>query len=49
VGLQRSAIYDAVRRGTFPQPVKLGARCVAWISSEIDAYIAARIAERGQP
>lgn len=45
-GLRRSAIYDAIKRGTFPAPVKLGARASAFVSSEIDEWIARLIAER---
>ncbi len=43
VGLGRSAIYDKVKRGEFPAPVSLGARAVAWLSDEIDAWIESRI------
>ena len=45
-GCQRSTIYDGVRAGTFPRPVPLGSRTVAWSSTEIDTWIAARIAAR---
>jgi prophage regulatory protein len=43
VGLGRSAIYDGVKRGTFPAPVNIGARAVAWLSDEVDAWMDARI------
>jgi prophage regulatory protein len=46
VGLRHSAIYDAIRKGTFPKPVSLGRKAVAWLESEVDAWINARIAER---
>lgn len=45
-GLSRSSIYLRIASREFPCPVKLGARASAWDSSEIDAWIAARIAER---
>ncbi|EQD28548.1 Prophage CP4-57 regulatory [mine drainage metagenome] len=45
-GCARSTINDAIRAGTFPKPVPLGGRTVAWSSNEIDAWIAGRIAER---
>jgi prophage regulatory protein len=45
IGLCRSTIYARVAQGTFPPPVSLGARAVAWPSHEIDAWIAERIAE----
>ena len=43
-GLRKSAIYQAMKEGTFPACLKLGPRASAWPSSEIDAWIAARIA-----
>lgn len=45
VGLGRSAIYERMAQGDFPKPVKLGASS-AWVESEIDRWIAARISER---
>lgn len=42
-GLSRSTIYLYVSEGTFPKPVRLGPRAVAWIESEIAAWIHARI------
>lgn len=45
-GLSRSEIYRRVQCGDFPAPVPLGARASAWVASEVDAYIAARIAAR---
>lgn len=44
-GLKRAAIYARIREGTFPPPVKIGKRAVAWPESVIDAWIAERIAE----
>lgn len=48
VGLRKSAIYDAVRKQTFPAPVKLSRRAVCWPASAIDAWIADRIKNGGQ-
>jgi prophage regulatory protein len=42
-GLGRSSIYDGVSKGTFPSPIKIGARAVAWLADEIAAWIDARI------
>jgi prophage regulatory protein len=36
-----------IRLGKFPVPVPVSARKRAWVESEIDAYIDARISERG--
>ena len=42
-GLSRSTIYLRVKEGTFPKPVKLGARAVGWLESEIDGWLNQRI------
>lgn len=39
VPLSKSAIYQKMREGTFPQPIRLGARCSLWKSSDIDAWL----------
>lgn len=46
-GRSRSAIYDGIAAGTFPKPVKIGARAVAWPESVIRDWIAERM-EGGQ-
>ena len=43
-GLARSPIYVRVSDGSFPQPIRLGARAVGWIESEVDAWIREQIA-----
>lgn len=45
-GLSRSAIYLSIREGKFPQNVSLGTRSVAWIESEVDAWMQDRINQR---
>lgn len=45
VGLRRSAIYLRLTNGTFPKPIRLGPRSVRWIASEVDAWIAERVAQ----
>ena len=44
-GLSRSSIYARVAAGTFPRPVAIGPRAVAWPSDAIDAWIGDRIRE----
>lgn len=39
----RSTIYQLITDGKFPKPISLGARAVAWLESDIDAWITARI------
>lgn len=45
-GLSRSAIYLNISEGSFPQNINLGARSVAWLESEIDAWMQDRITKR---
>jgi prophage regulatory protein len=45
-GLSKSSIYNQITDGTFPQPVLIGARAVAWVEDEIEEWISNRIAER---
>ena len=42
-GLSRSTIYLRIQEGTFPRPIKLGARAVGWVENEIEAWLAERI------
>ena len=44
-GLSRSEIYRRESLGEFPKRVKLGARSVGWVSSEVEEFIGARIRE----
>lgn len=46
-GLARSTLYLLVKSGKFPKPINLGPRSVGWIESEIDEWLALRMAERG--
>ncbi len=43
-GVSRSGLYQKVADGNFPKPIKLGARASGWILSEVDAWVAERIA-----
>ena len=45
-GLPRSSIYDAIHRGEFPRPLKLGARASGWRMSEVQQWIARQTARR---
>ena len=38
-GLGRTSIYAAVKAGSFPAPVSLGARAVGWLDSAITEWI----------
>jgi prophage regulatory protein len=45
-GKKRSALYADIAVGKFPKPVKIGARAVGWLETEIYAWQAARLADR---
>lgn len=38
-GLSRSTIYARIKSGHLTPPLKLGARAVGWLSSDIDEFI----------
>jgi prophage regulatory protein len=38
-GLSRSTIYDLIKNGTFPKPLKLGPRAVGWLQSDVEAWL----------
>ncbi len=42
-GLPRSSLYELT---DFPKPVKTGPRRVAWVQSEVEAWLEARLADR---
>jgi len=47
-GLSRSTIYDLISRDAFPAQISLGGKNVAWLASEVSAWMNERIAARGQ-
>ncbi len=42
-GLSRSTIYDAIKAGRFPAPIRIGARAVGWLSGEVDDWLSAAV------
>ncbi|MBA3599419.1 MAG: AlpA family phage regulatory protein [Methylibium sp.] len=42
VQLSRSTIYANVKAGTFPAPIRIGARAVAWRLADVEAWLEAR-------
>jgi prophage regulatory protein len=42
VGLGRTSIYEKIKEGRFPAPVKLGDRARGWKASEIERWISER-------
>lgn len=42
VRISRATINRAIAAGTFPAPRQIGANAVAWLESEVDAWMKAR-------
>jgi prophage regulatory protein len=47
--LTKSSMYDRIAKGEFPPPVKIGSRAVAWVESEVQAWILEQIRKRLPP
>ncbi|MEQ6345452.1 AlpA family transcriptional regulator [Vibrio cyclitrophicus] len=45
--LSRSAIYRKMNDNNFPQSINLSDRAVAWVDSDIDAWMEACLGDRG--
>jgi prophage regulatory protein len=48
-GKSRSSVYDAIKKGEFPSPVKLRGRSSAWIKSEVLQWVEACISASRPP
>jgi prophage regulatory protein len=42
-GLSKTSLYALIREESFPAPVRLGPRAVAWVRSEIRQWAAERV------
>jgi prophage regulatory protein len=42
-GLSKSSLYALIRERSFPSPVRLGARSVAWVRSEVRQWAVERV------
>jgi len=45
VGFSNTTIYEKIKKGTFPKPIRIGDRMVAWDSEAIDSWIEKTIEE----
>ena len=43
IGVTKSTLYSWISLGEFPRPIHLSAGAVAWIASEVDDWVQARI------
>ena len=44
-GFSRPYIYREMAAGRFPQPIRFSDKCSRWLMSDVQSWIAARIAE----
>jgi len=44
-GLSTSRLYALIKENNFPKQIRLGRMSVAWVASEVDAWVFSRIAE----
>lgn len=47
IPLSTSTIYRMISQQSFPRPVRLGARAVAWRVSDVEAYLVAAASGEG--
>jgi len=43
VGLGRTCIYQKIKDGEFPPPIPIGIRAVAWLSTDLEEWVSARV------
>jgi prophage regulatory protein len=48
IQFSRQHRHRLIAEGKFPAPVKLGGATIAWVESEIDAWLETKITERDQ-
>ena len=47
-GMGKSAIYEMIKIGEFPEPVRVGLRAVRWRESEVQHWISTRPSTSGK-
>ena len=45
-GLKHTRLYELIKRGEFPRPVRISEGAVAWLASEVSGWQAGRVAAR---
>lgn len=46
IGMSKPTVYNMIKRGAFPAPIKLGQKASGWLVSEVQNWIAERISAR---
>jgi prophage regulatory protein len=47
LSVSKPTIYNWIKRGTFPAPLKIGPKASGWLLAEIEAWIAEHVTKRG--
>jgi prophage regulatory protein len=42
IGMKTTWLFEAVKEGSFPRPVRLGARAVGWRTTDVKKWIDSR-------
>lgn len=45
-GISRASVYRLAAAGEFPKPLKLSERASAWVRTEVETWVQAKIANR---
>ena len=48
-GVQKTFIWENVKKGTFPQPIKLSRRVTVWVKQEVEAWVQEQIDKARNP
>ena len=48
-GLSKTSLYELIRANSFPAPIHLGTRTVAWVAAEVKQWAAERILSSRTP
>lgn len=48
IGFKKSFIFEAVRKGKFPEPIRFGYRKTLWVEEEINAWMRDQIDQRNK-
>ena len=48
-GLARSTIYKLIKAGSFPKPIQLTDKAVAWPSNLIDSWVSEKVTPSEEP
>lgn len=49
IGCKKSTVYTMVKEGTFPKPIRLSARMVAWPETAVMQWMQDRINQTTEP